>query len=48
MPVTSINPTTGMVEDTLEPHDSAEIERRLGQAVAASRLATTASGHRPT
>lgn len=35
MPTTSINRTTGMVGDTLEPNDSAEIERRLGQAVVA-------------
>lgn len=33
MPIATVNPTTGEVEQTFEPHDAAEIERRLQAAV---------------
>lgn len=34
MPIASVNPTTGDVERTFEPHDAPEVERRLKAAVA--------------
>jgi len=37
MAIAVINPTTGATERTLEPHDSAEIERRLAAAHAAAQ-----------
>lgn len=33
MPIATVNPTTGDVEQTFEPHDAPEVERRLQAAV---------------
>jgi succinate-semialdehyde dehydrogenase/glutarate-semialdehyde dehydrogenase len=43
MAIAVINPTTGATERTLEPHDSAEIERRVAAAHAAARALRTES-----
>jgi succinate-semialdehyde dehydrogenase/glutarate-semialdehyde dehydrogenase len=32
MAIATINPTTGLTEQTFEPHDSAEVERRIALA----------------
>ncbi|QWT24544.1 NADP-dependent succinic semialdehyde dehydrogenase [Subtercola sp. PAMC28395] len=37
MAIATINPTTGVTEQTFEPHDAAEIERRIALADAAYR-----------
>ncbi|HWR84669.1 MAG TPA: NADP-dependent succinic semialdehyde dehydrogenase [Rhodoglobus sp.] len=35
MAIATINPTTGQTEQTFEPHDAAEVQRRIGQAQSA-------------
>jgi succinate-semialdehyde dehydrogenase/glutarate-semialdehyde dehydrogenase len=35
MVIATINPAAGEVEKTFEPHDAAEVERRLARAAAA-------------
>src|SRR5262245_1415560 len=45
MPIATINPATGETVQTFEPHDAAEVERRITQAAnaaAALRCATFA------
>jgi succinate-semialdehyde dehydrogenase/glutarate-semialdehyde dehydrogenase len=37
MAIATINPATGQTVETYEPHDSAEIERRIGQAFEAAQ-----------
>jgi succinate-semialdehyde dehydrogenase/glutarate-semialdehyde dehydrogenase len=41
MAIATINPATGQTEQTFEPHDAAEIERRIALADAATRVMRT-------
>ena len=36
MPIATINPVTGQTMKTFDPHDAAEVERRLAHAVEAA------------
>src|SRR5262249_34922595 len=36
MPIATVNPATGGTVRTFEPHDAAEVERRIAQAAAAA------------
>lgn len=47
MTIATINPTTGVTEKTFEPHDAAEVDRRIARAAeAASTLRTTSFAQR--
>ncbi|HEX6365552.1 MAG TPA: aldehyde dehydrogenase family protein, partial [Agromyces sp.] len=49
MAIATINPTTGETVRTFEPHDAAEVERRLDEAAAAARaLRSTSFAERAT
>jgi len=43
MPIATVNPATGGTVRTFEPHDPAEVERRIAQAAAAAAMLASAS-----
>src|SRR5262245_35703651 len=43
MPIATVNPATGETVQTFEPHDAAEVERRIAQAAGAAAALRSAS-----
>ncbi|GAA3777770.1 NADP-dependent succinic semialdehyde dehydrogenase [Microbacterium kribbense] len=41
MAIATVNPTTGKIEMIIDPHSSAEVDARIGEAAAAARLLRT-------